>query len=321
MRMTWTRLLTGAAVLGSALTLLRRPSLATWATQRPPSPPEGYRGLTARFFGTSTILFSDGETSILIDGFFSRPGAMRVLFGRIRPEPSRIDEALKGVSSVAAVFVAHSHYDHALDSATVARRYGARLVGSESTANIARGEGFPNDHIDILRERVPMKVGSFTVTAYRTPHSHPQRFPGTIDRPLPLPARVSEYLEGGNYSFLVEHGQASVLVVTSGNFTPGMFRGVRADTVFLSIGRVGAEDESFAARYWANTVVATGARLVIPIHWDDFTLPLDEPLQPNRRVADNAANAMRMIAALAGRDVEVRLPVAFEEIDVRGVER
>jgi hypothetical protein len=28
---------------------------------------------TVRFFGTSSMLFSDGETNIMIDGWFSRP--------------------------------------------------------------------------------------------------------------------------------------------------------------------------------------------------------------------------------------------------------
>ena len=60
----------------------------------PAYPREGYDELkpstggplTARFFGVSTILLSDGNTAIMTDGFFSRPGAGKLLFGKIAPD-------------------------------------------------------------------------------------------------------------------------------------------------------------------------------------------------------------------------------------------
>jgi len=38
--------------------------------------------VTVRFFGISTLLFSDGETHILVDGFFSRSSFQDVLFNK-----------------------------------------------------------------------------------------------------------------------------------------------------------------------------------------------------------------------------------------------
>ena len=68
------------------------------------------------FFGVSTIALFDGETTLLTDGFFSRPSAQQVLAGRVSPNHAAIDEALQkaGIGEAAAVLVAHSHYDHAL---------------------------------------------------------------------------------------------------------------------------------------------------------------------------------------------------------------
>jgi glyoxylase-like metal-dependent hydrolase (beta-lactamase superfamily II) len=99
--------------------------------------------LTARFMGVSTLMLSDGHTSIMTDGFFSRPGLLRVALGRIGPDCARIDTALRtlGYPTLAAVMVAHAHYDHALDSAVVASRTGAMLIGSASVANIGLGGG------------------------------------------------------------------------------------------------------------------------------------------------------------------------------------
>ena len=99
--------------------------------------------LRAMFFGVSTIALFDGETTLLTDGFFSRPSAQQVLAGRVSPNHAAIDEALQkaGIGEAAAVLVAHSHYDHALDAPAVCWRTGATLVGSESTLNIGRGYG------------------------------------------------------------------------------------------------------------------------------------------------------------------------------------
>src|SRR4051794_40085522 len=75
-----------------------------------PSPAES----RAMFLGVSTLLFDDGETAVLTDGFFSRPGVVRTFIGRVRPDKRRIEAALAraGIDKLAAVFVVHSHYDH-----------------------------------------------------------------------------------------------------------------------------------------------------------------------------------------------------------------
>ena len=61
----------------------------------------------------------------------------------------------------------------------------------------------------------------------------------------------------------------------------------------------------------------TGATLVIPIHWDDFTRPLEEGLKPMFWPADSFVANMRVLTGLAEPDkgrVELRLPVAFKPI-------
>ena len=85
---------------------------------RAPSGP----GISVTYFGNTTILVSDGETKLLVDGFFSRPNALRVARGRVQPDPAIIAEqlALGGVGRVTALLVGHSHYDHALDAPIVA---------------------------------------------------------------------------------------------------------------------------------------------------------------------------------------------------------
>ena len=89
----------------------------------------------------TALLFSDGETQWMTDGWFSRPGPLRILLGKIGPDLQAIDRGLAAneVLELDAVLPLHSHYDHAMDAPEVAKRTGALLLGSESTANIGRG--------------------------------------------------------------------------------------------------------------------------------------------------------------------------------------
>ncbi len=51
------------------------------------------------------------------------------------------------VSRLAAVIPVHTHFDHVMDSALVADRTGAQLVGGESAANVGRGYGLAEERL------------------------------------------------------------------------------------------------------------------------------------------------------------------------------
>ncbi|HKQ24843.1 MAG TPA: hypothetical protein VJT81_10420 [Burkholderiales bacterium] len=302
----------GAAI---AYRLLSHPSLAPYASleMRPVPLPSG--GLRARYFGVTTIQIDDGETAVMTDGFFSRPGPMQFFFSKIAPDPARIDTALKrgAVSKLAAILVAHSHYDHSMDSAAVAERTGALLVGSASTANIGRGHGLANDRIRIVKHGDTLKFGRFTIEIFESPHSPNPLYTGEITEPLRPPVKGSAYKEGGNYAFLLRHDLGTILIQASANFAPGLFRNVRADAVFLGIAPLGKQTEIFVRDYWREVVKTTGAKLIIPIHWDDFMRPLDGGLLPMPLLMDDFERGMQMLLKLAEADgVTVRFMPPFE---------
>lgn len=255
----------------------------------------------------------------MIDGFLTRPSLATLLSDRLRPNCRRINFAFDEarIRHLNAIFVAHAHHDHAMDAPRIAEATGALLFGSQSTSYIAQGAGLPTEQIRVVTEDRTIPIGDFRVSFIRTPHSPDSFFQGELVRPLPQPARVGEYRARDNFSFFVEHGRDRILVVTSTNFRPGAFRNLRASVVFLSIGALGVQSASFVEDYWREAVLASGARLVIPIHWDDFTRPLNRPLIPMPRVADDFDRGMRSILLLANRDgIMVRLPEAFTPIDL-----
>jgi L-ascorbate metabolism protein UlaG (beta-lactamase superfamily) len=293
-----------------ALRLRDRPDLSSVEDLRLDSPPRPGRDLAVTFFGVSTLLFTDGETSLMTDGFFSRPGPLGTLAGRIEPDRAGIARALEaaGIDRLAALFVVHSHYDHAMDAAEVARRTGAVVVGSESTAQIARGDGLAAAQIRVVRPVEAMDFGAFRVTMLCSRHFPHGIAMGEISLPLRPPARASAYREGGSYSVLIEHPLGRVLVQGSAGFEPGALRDVRADLVLLGIGGLGTRDRDYREAYWRETVQSVAARRVIPIHWDDFTRPFALPLQPMPRLLDDFDSTLSFLRERAAADgVELRI--------------
>ncbi|MER6081334.1 MBL fold metallo-hydrolase [Streptomyces sp. NPDC001833] len=260
----------------------------------------------------STLLLDDGHTALLTDGFFSRPGLLRVRFGKVRPNRARITAALHraGVRRLDAVFVVHSHYDHALDAPEVAAATGARLIGSASTRNIARGHDFPDERFQLAVTGEPLTIGGFEVTPLPARHSPGDLAPGRIDRPLSPPARATDYRTGDCYTLHVRHRGRELIIHASAHSLPDVLDGYRAETVYLGIGALGKQDEDFRNSYWNRLVTRTGARRVVPIHWDDFTRPLDVPLRPFPAFFDDFTTTMEFLTRQAEREgIALALPV------------
>ena len=276
--------------------------------------------VTVAWMGVSTLLVDDGSAALLTDGFFSRPSLREVGLRRLTPSPERIDAALMraGIDRLDAVLPVHTHFDHALDSAVVAERTGALLIGGGSAANVARGQGLPEDRIVVATPGVEMTIGSFAVTLIESEHCPPDRFPGVIDAPVVPPARASAYRCGEAWSTLVLHRPSGrrLLIQGSAGFLPGALAGQRADVAYLGVGQLGVQSQGYIARYWNETVRAVGARRVVLIHWDDFFRPLTEPLRALPYAGDDLDVTMRVLGALAERDgVELHLPTLWQRTD------
>ncbi|SPM30219.1 MBL fold metallo-hydrolase [Mycobacterium terramassiliense] len=276
--------------------------------------------LSATWMGVATLLLDDGSSALLTDGYFSRPSLARVAAGKVSPSPARVDGCLAraGVSRLQAVIPVHTHIDHALDTALVADRTGARLVGGESAANVGRGYGLPEDRLTVATSGEPIRLGAYDVTLVASHHCPPDRFPGVIDAPLRPPVRASAYRCGEAWSTLVHHRPSGrrLLIQGSAGFVKGALAGRRADAVYLSVGQLGLRPRSYLLDYWAETVRAVGARRVILIHWDDFFSPLSKPLRALPYAGDDLDVSIRVLDELAARDgVALHMPTVWRRED------
>lgn len=306
----------GIAAIAVALNI--RPDLSEYAARElPPAPAPGTPDapvLRVTFLGVSTLLFDDGETAFMTDAFFSRPGVLQMLTGKIAPDSEVITRALDraGVRSLAAIIPVHSHYDHVMDAPVVAQRTGALLVGSASTANVGRGMGLPEERIKVVQNGEVLTFGRFRITLFTSAHApSPMLMPGEITSPLTPPAKFNAYRLGECYSVLVEHDGRAILVQGSAGFVPGALQGVKADVVYLGIALIGRQGEEFRETYWREVVEGPGARRVIPVHWDDFFVSLDKPLVALPKLSDDVGATMRYLLqreAEGGPEVRMSAP-------------
>lgn len=248
----------------------------------PVLPAEEARGGAVRvvWMGTAGLYVTDGDTGMYIDPFVSRYGLLQVGLGfRLKPCRDRIDQWIRktGGHRASTVLVSHSHYDHALDAPYFAAKTGAVIIGSESTANVARGAMLPEEKIRVIADGERVRIGKFTATFLKSVHS-PALFgripwPGEITDPLRPPARASAYREGGTYAIVLAHPKGTMLHYGSAGIQPDLFSREHVDAAFLSLG--GRKD---TPSLLTHIIAPTKARQVIPIHFDNFFKPLKSRL-------------------------------------------
>ncbi|MBI3369895.1 MAG: MBL fold metallo-hydrolase [Burkholderiales bacterium] len=302
----------------------RRPDLAAYrqrfelpAASPVPGAASAPGALRVRFAGVATLVFDDGETAWMTDGFFTRPDARTTFTRKIAPDEAEIERQLKllGVTKLAAVVAVHSHYDHALDSPIVARLTGARLIGSGSTLNVGRGLGLAEGQMQEVRSGQTVTLGPrFKLLFIESRHSPTPYSDGqtvdTIDAPLTPPARTTAWRTGTTWSIVVEHDGRRLLVQGSAGFVPGALRGQNVDTVLLGVGTLAKKNETYRSNYWDEVVRGSGAKRVIAIHWDDFWRRLDDqPLRAMPRLLDDTdASFDELARRAADAKIEFKLP-------------
>ncbi len=327
--------------IGIAVALLLIIAVLTWMWQTRPTldvvswpsvdnaaPEPGDVSLT--WLGVTTMLFDDGETQILIDGFVSRPTFTDLLLDRaVINDIPRINQVLHDyrMRRLAAIIPVHSHFDHAMDIGAIANRSSASIVGTVSTANIALGAGVPEDQILVAESGTEYSFGEFKVTLIEGPHAPvgwrgATPYAGSIDVPLKTPAPVSQWRTSTSNTIVIAHPQGTTIVQGSAGFSQRDLAGIKADVVLLGVAQLESLGRDYAERYWQTMVTASGASRVFPVHFDDLTAPFGTIRLPPRLVDDfpETAGWLEEFRETWDQDVSLHLPVFGQPLAIYSID-
>jgi L-ascorbate metabolism protein UlaG (beta-lactamase superfamily) len=280
----------------------------------PPTPPRADRTtptaprppLALTYLGVAGWQIDGGDVTVLVDPYFSRPA----LDGPIRPDPAAI--AARAPARANLVLVGHSHVDHLLDAPEVARRTGAEILGSVSTARVALASGLPADRVIPVRggEDYAFAAG-LSVRVIPSLHSalDGKHFEGGVEiaaAPV-LPMSFAEYADGGALAYLVRVAGREIFVLSTANFIEREIDGLRPDIAIVATGlRQEIHD------YTCRLMRALGnPPLVYVNHFDDWRAPPTD-VPPGDDLRAFVAEVARCAPA-----TRVVIPRHFERMTVR----
>lgn len=249
-------------------------------------------------YGAAAWRITDGKSTVYVDPYFSRLRTVKV-FGNTWPMPTpedrrpvvRYDDVPvsdtktidKNVTNADLILISHSHFNHCMDMPYIAKKTGATVVGTESTANLARASGVPDRQIvpvrggedfvfgDVSVRAIPSLHSSLVMPSPYTLYDNCRYFDGrTVPGDLQGPPKLKDFVEGGTLAYLIRIGGERVLVLCSMNYIEREMQGLDPTIALIP------------ASAWRLQVYEYTKRLVrllghpptvIATHWDKQVSP------------------------------------------------
>jgi len=227
--------------------------------------------------GVAGFVFELDGTRIAFDPFVTRPSLFATLFRRARTDDPAVVTAFSGLD---AVFVGHTHYDHAMDvPAVAAASPRAAIHGSRVTTETMRRLGVPPARCVTVEDGRAVKVGPFTVEPIASEHGLVPlvRFVDRVELPREgVPRTPFRWPRGDVFAWRVEVGGRSFHLQGSAGLLDAPLARQRPCDVLVAC---------LAARqgtpgYLARLGERLRPSLLLPCHHDDFFRPLSEPAAP-----------------------------------------
>ena len=324
-RLGWAALVSALAASLSTAALARR----VGGDERAQAP----SGLRLTYLGTAGWEIADGRTTILVDPYLTRAKYTTpndpVSADDLRPTVTTATVVASDTAVIDAhitradlILITHTHPDHTLDLPYIAKRTGATVVGTQSTANLARASGVAAGQLRVVSGHEELTFGDVTVRVIPSLHGifrapvpgAPPPVPPLFPADATPPFRYGQYVEGGTLAYSIHIAGHEIVLFGSMNFIESELTGFRPD-----IALIGAMPErAFIDRYTLRLMQALGhPRLVLPTHWDAFNVPYSFSQQ---HAIDRLQSFIDEVKA-ASPTTKVIVPKALEPIQIDAVLR
>jgi len=252
--------------------------------------------LAVHWLGVAGVRLKAGNQVLAIDPFFTRPG-MRGFFTPVTSNARLVAEKLPRCDHV---LVTHAHWDHVMDVPAVLRHTGASAYGSANTCQVLKMHGVDGDHFCHVRVGDQLLLGAFKVEVVAGQHSRiplQRVFNGPLKPGLQPPLRLQDYRMDECLGYFISVMGRHVLICAADPQPADILFAVAQET----------------SRYYQRLFKGTQPAVFIPIHWDNFLRPLDEPLRRFKRPGRMALWRVTMLARQVVKGVRVIIPELFRE--------
>ena len=234
-----------------------------------------------KYLGTAGWKINDDKVTVLIDPYISRvklgaghPDDTRktVLRSDYYESDSNLIDSL--IDRVDFILVHHSHFDHLADVPYIAKKTGAKVIGTETTINILKAYDIPNQQLYPVKGGEDYQFENFSVRVIPSIHSalNDKHYIDSREykKPPKAPLKVSDFIEGGSLMFLARFDSHKILTMGSMNFVERELYGIKPDILLAGV------NQSQLGLYNYNKRlinVTNKPKYIIPTHWDNFRLP------------------------------------------------
>lgn len=283
------------------------------------------QALDLKYLGAAGWEITDGEITILLDPYISRlklgngPSTSkedsRKSYARTDYHESDTVTINKIITKADYILVHHSHVDHLSDVPYIAKKTGAKVIATETSCNILRAYGIPENQLLTVKGGEDYQFEKFSVRVVPSVHSalrNKHYFDSKTHTEVPkAPLRLRDFIEGGSLMFLVRFDSHSVLTAGSMNFIEREVQGLRPDIILPGVNFSRLE----IYKYTERLLKATGfPKIVIPTHWDNFRVPYG--FSQEKAIAEKIKPFIEEVKA-ASPDSEVLIPVHLETITIK----
>jgi L-ascorbate metabolism protein UlaG (beta-lactamase superfamily) len=237
-----------------------------------------------KYFGAAGWEITDGTIKVLVDPYLTRiklgtgpsisPDDTRATVERddIFVSDTLLIDSL--ITDADFILVHHSHFDHLADVPYIARITGAKVVGTETTCNILRAYGIPDEQLYPVKGGEDYQFENFSVRVIPSIHSalNAKHYIDnrTYSEVPKAPLKVSEFIEGGSLMFLARFANHDVLTMGSMNFVERELMGIETDILIAGVNRSQLGLYKYDERLLK---VTNNPKIIIPTHWDNFRVP------------------------------------------------
>ena len=272
-----------------AFTLAALVASAIHAQESPAEP----NHVILKYLGAAGWEITDGTTTILIDPYLSRingpappgGGSGHPIAGDTRRAYKWTDIATPDIAAV---------------------------IGTESTENVMRAYGVPEEQLITVRggedyqfQRFSLKI----VPSIHSPLDHKHYFSSATAPPgMKAPLTLEQiHPEGGTLAFLIRFPEHQILAFGGMNYIEREIAGLEPDVVLVGAAASRKEIYDYSGRLMRDLHYPA---LVLPTHWDNFLLPYEASQEP----ALEALRSFLQEIAVASPKTKVIVPKYFQPI-------